>query len=83
MAKNSSRWWAIKHYFSTAADAEDGREFHMDTFLRNSKDHEDHLVVYEKENMFVHITVRDAVVDKNVPDVPRRMEDVWTFSICG
>jgi hypothetical protein len=83
LAKNSSRWWAIKHYFSTAANVEEGREFHMDIFLRNSKDHEDHLVVYEKENKFVHIIVGDAVVDKNIPDVPRRMGDVWRFSICG
>eukprot|EP00429_Kryptoperidinium_foliaceum_P001728 CAMPEP_0176011996 /NCGR_PEP_ID=MMETSP0120_2-20121206/5566_1 /TAXON_ID=160619 /ORGANISM="Kryptoperidinium foliaceum, Strain CCMP 1326" /LENGTH=414 /DNA_ID=CAMNT_0017344865 /DNA_START=168 /DNA_END=1412 /DNA_ORIENTATION=- len=81
--KNSSRWWAIKHYFSAAADAEDGRAFHMDSFLRNSKDHEDHTVVYNKKEKMVLIVVKDAVVNKAFPDVPWRQSDVWKFLMCG
>lgn len=83
LKKNSSRWWAIKHYFSTAADADDGRDFQMDTFIQNSKDHEDHTVIYEKDTKMVRIVVKDAVVDKYVPDVSWKESAVWKFMMCG
>lgn len=83
LKKNSSRWWAIKHYMSTAADVEDGRDFQMESFLRNSKDHEDHTIIYDDEKKLVKISVKDAVVDGAFPNVPYDKDAVWKFLLCG
>ena len=83
LKKNSSRWWAIKHYMSTAVDVEEGRAIKMDVFLRDSKDHEDHTILYDEEKQFVHIDVQDAVVDTGFPDVAWDKDAVWKFLLCG
>lgn len=79
LAKNSSRWWAIKHYMSNAVDVEEGKTVNMEVFLRNSKDHEDHTIVYDKEKELVYIVVQDAVVETKFPDVPWNKDAVWKF----
>ncbi len=83
LTKNSSRWWAIKYYISTAADVEEGRTFQMETFLRNSKDHEDHTILFDEEKKAVQITVQDAIVDKKFPNVARDDHAIWIFLLSG
>lgn len=81
--KNSSRWWAIKHYMSNAADVKEGEEFNMANFLRSSKDHEDHSIILDEPRNLVYIQVQDAVVDKNFPDLPKDETEPWEFLLCG
>jgi hypothetical protein len=83
MDKNSSRWWSIKHVMSNFADRQEGRPFVMEDFLRKVKDHYDHIIVYEKSRNLVYIEVRNAVVDENFPDVPKREDELWQFILCG
>jgi len=83
LKKNSSRWWAAKHYMSTAADVSEGREFSLKTFLRTVKDHDDHSIIFDKSRDLVFIEVQNAVVDKNIPDFPLNNDEVWQFLLCG
>lgn len=83
LQKNSSRWWAIKHYMSTAADVAEGREFNLQTFMRSAKDHEDHTIVRDESRDFVYIKVQDAVLENNFPDVAKDDTQVWKFLLCG
>jgi hypothetical protein len=83
LKKNSSRWWAVKHYMSTAADVAEGREFQMEGFMRSAKDHEDHTIVHDKSRELVYIDVQDAVIDKSFPDFSRNEGGVWKFLLCG
>jgi hypothetical protein len=86
LKKNSSRWWAIKHYMSTAADVSEGREFSLQSFMRSAKDHEDHTIVLDKSRgdvPLVYIQVQDAVVEKCFPDFSRKEKDVWHFLLCA
>jgi hypothetical protein len=83
LKKNSSRWWAVKHYMSNAADAREGRDFNMKNFLRSSKDHEDHSVVLDESRNLVYIKVQDAIVDKKFPDFPKNENEPWQFLLCG
>ena len=83
MDKNSSRWWSIKHFMSNVADTQEGRPFIMEDFLRKVKDHDDHVIVYEKSRNLVYIEVRNALVDADFPDVPKREDEPWQFILCG
>ena len=83
LKKNSSRWWAIKHYISTAADVAEGRDFNLESFMRSAKDHEDHTIVRDEENELVYIDVQDAVVETNFPDFARNDKETWQFLLCG
>ena len=83
LKKNSSRWWAIKHYMSTAADVAEGREFNLESFMRTAKDHEDHTIVQDKSHDLVYIEVQDAVIEKNFPDFARDNCKTWKFLLCG
>jgi hypothetical protein len=83
LKKNSSRWWAVKHYMSTAADVAEGREFNLESFMRSAKDHEDHTIIQDTSRDLVYIQVQDAVVEKNFPDFARDDSEVWKFLLCG
>lgn len=84
LKKNSSRWWAVKHFMSTAADISEGRgDFKLDTFLRTVKDHEDHEIIFDGSRNLVFIQVKDAIVEKNFPDFNRDETRKWEFLLCG
>jgi hypothetical protein len=86
LKKNSSRWWATKHYMSNAADIIEGVTFNMEAFMRSSKDHEDHTIVLDKsdgELTVVYIEVQEAVVDKKFPELRRDESESWQFLLCA
>eukprot|EP00980_Cylindrotheca_fusiformis_P002099 scaffold473_cov132-Cylindrotheca_fusiformis.AAC.4 len=83
LKKNSSRWWAIKNYMAHAADVKQGRAFNMESFLRSSKDHEDHSVIFDMSRNLVFIQVEAAVVDNKFPDFPKDVNAPWKFLLCG
>jgi hypothetical protein len=83
LKKNSSRWWATRHYMSTAADISCGRDFDLENFMRTVKDHEDHSIIFDKSRNLVYIEVQDAVVNKSFPDFLQNKSEVWEFLLCG
>jgi hypothetical protein len=85
LKKNSSRWWATKHYMSNAADVNEGVAFNMEAFLRSSKDHDDHTIVLDNsgELPVVSIEVQDAISDKSFPDLKREKSESWQFLLCA
>lgn len=82
LKKNSSRWWAIKHYMSTAADLAEGRDFDMVSFIRSAKDHEDHSIMYDSAKDLVYIEVQNSVIEERYPQLQKN-SSVWKFLLCG
>lgn len=83
LKKNSSRWWAIKHYMSVAAEIQAGTVIKVEDFMRTVKDHEDHTILRDESKNLVYIQVQDAIVEKRIPDYPKIEDAVWEFLSCG
>lgn len=84
LKKNSSRWWAVKHFMSTVADVTEGRgDSDLQAFMRTVKDHEDHEIIFDESANLVFIKVKDAIVEKNFPDFCRDEKEKWEFLLCG
>ncbi|KAL3941001.1 MAG: hypothetical protein SGBAC_004578 [Bacillariaceae sp.] len=83
LRKNSSRWWAAKHYMLVAADIRAGSVIKIEDFMRTAKDHEDHTIIRDEAKNLIYIKVQDAVVEKQIVDYPKNKEEVWEFLFCG
>ncbi|CAJ1958734.1 unnamed protein product [Cylindrotheca closterium] len=83
LKKNSSRWWAVKHYMSVAASIQSGNVIKIEDFMRTVKDHEDHTIIRDDSKNLVYIQVQDAVVENGIADHPKNENEVWEFMFCG
>jgi hypothetical protein len=83
LKKNSSRWWAVKHYMSVAADTQSGSVIKVDDFMRTAKDHEDHTIIRDESKNLIYIQVQDAIVENGIAGHPKNEDEVWEFLFCG
>jgi len=83
LKKNSSRWWAVKHYMSVAAEIQAGTVIKVEDFMKTAKDHEDHTILRDESRDLVYIQVQDAIVEKRIPDYPKNEDAKWEFLSCG